>query len=771
MKTQLGRILWRYQRPFFHHLCRPYRIAIGNSAQQPLSACYAHSYRARRTVAIAETVTPTSRPIKKDDPQPINLQQDDTLRTTTEKWLKETDNDVVWTASHVAMARNLLSRWLTSKITKKKQEGDDENDEQAARFVALILRQWLHRTSSARSSVNNKELNEYFHRVLWRQSSPDQAVKLFQEFNATKEPFLQPGPRAYSMVFEKLLKQADQPETLVKAEKIMEEFFEQTFPREIEADALVALNSFLNILAEASKHDEEAPIKARDYLMSCRRLDVRSYAAVLKAFANSSRKDAGKRSYKLLERMLHQRKVPYNRVCFNLCLQALGKAGEGDNAKELLWRMHRFYTLDGYEEARPDHYSFLAAINAYAKGDEPEKAQGLLETMATIKDTFSEYAKSDSLRPTTEIYNAVLDGWARQQNCGEKVEKLLGHMENLYRDGDEHVRPSLESYTLAIRAWGNKSKDAPDVAERITDIVRRMDTLAKAGRRDLEPNTITYATLIHAWAQSSDNKNSPDNALTVLRHMEKLQRESAKSPVAPNIVVFNSVLHAFVRKGRLDEARALLEEMKSRSSLGGNTSNPSVNFRPDAISWGTMIAGYRHSKDPDAGKHVDELLTELETLYGSSGDASLKPTDRIYASVIFTHGLHGSAADAEAAFFRMVDRFQDSSVHGAQPPTTFVCNALLKVWSQSDDPVAPQRAETIFRWMERQIEEGGDMAQDLRPDVMTCNLLVSIWEQSERRNASSHIQRLQENLVEKYPDLLKQARKLKKDGKTLSFDI
>jgi hypothetical protein len=110
-------------------------------------------------------------------------------------------------------------------------------------------------------------------------------------------------------------------------------------------------------------------------------------------------------------------------VCFNICLQALGNDGRGQQTEDWLWRMYRYYTLDGIEEARFDHYSFWAVINAYSKSDNPEKAEGMLETVSILKENGQ--LKIAAIRPTIEIYNAVLDAWARRKNSGDKVEELL----------------------------------------------------------------------------------------------------------------------------------------------------------------------------------------------------------------------------------------------------------------------------------------------------------------------------------------------------------
>jgi pentatricopeptide repeat protein len=638
-----------------------------------------------------------------------------------------------WKHSDVAMARNLLERWLTVAAA-------EIDTEKTARFATLILKRWLNQRDS--SDSDTRELMELFHRVLhlWQRStsqkSPDKAVNLLQTFQTQsllyEEPRLRPGPRAYSMVFQTLMKSADASyATKETANQLIQQLQMQT----LSPDTVVAQNSYLQFLGKkCGDVPEQAERFLRDEMVAP---NEKSYAAVLQAWANSSdRPDSARRACDLLDEMME--KGMMNQVCINICLHALGNAGYGQRAEDLLWSMQRLYS-DGKMEARPDAYSFLAVINAWAKSNNPEKATAILEHMLQQQDTHE-------LGHTSAVYTAVMDAWARRQNSGPQVEALLHRLEGLYYTTGGAVRPCRKAYTIAIRAWGRtETLEAPD---RATEIFRQMEALSKTGREDLAPCTIAYSSLIHAWAQSSRN-DAPQRAMTILRHMEKVYRETGRPLVVPDTVTFNTVLSAFAKHGRADEARGLLLEMKSRSINGGGGI---VGVRPDAISWATVIHAFSKSRRSDAGAQLNRLLHELEDLYDATGDTSLKPTPRIYAAVISAHARNTEAA--EAVLWRMVDRYRQSvsdshSISAAvhDPPNAYVCNALLQVWSQSDDPVAPRRAESILRWMEDQVE------CDLRPDKSSFNYVLRTWEQSKRRNASNHIERIRAEIESKYPHL------------------
>ena len=266
---------------------------------------------------------------------------DDGLQATTVRWLREqstvtTANAMSWKHSDVAMARNLLERWLTVAAA-------EIHTEKTARFATLILKRWLNQRDS--SDSDTRELMELFHRVLhlWQRStsqkSPDKAVNLLQTFQTQsllyEEPRLRPGPRAYSMVFQTLMKSADASyATKETAKQLIQQLQMQT----LSPDTVVAQNSYLQFLGKkCGDVPEQAERFLRDEMVAP---NEKSYAAVLQAWANSSdRPDRARRACDLLGEMME--KGMMNQVCINICLHALGNAGYGQRAEDLLWSMQR----------------------------------------------------------------------------------------------------------------------------------------------------------------------------------------------------------------------------------------------------------------------------------------------------------------------------------------------------------------------------------------------------------------------------------------------
>lgn len=707
----------------------------------------------------------------------------DSLKRTTVQWLQTKDRiDDNWNPRNAAMTRHLIENWIAATKTASGGNVPPNNNNSsdlavAVRFATVLLKHWLHSRATnpqplpvradgeerfarllspprhqQQHQSHDASFMELFYRVLhlWQRHShaltaaPFQAADLLRTFHSysldsnKNALHLQPGPRAYSMVFETFKTASTSHVDIVALQDLADPLIQQLLQQCADVsthysleDAAVARNSYLHFLAHRCNLPEQVELFFREEITSSPvstlvtiATRTKSYAAVIQAWANAGRSD---KALAILDEMIRDLNA-VNLVCCNICLNALGYAGKGQEAETLLCRIRGLLSQEESDgtsntSVRLDEYSYLAVINAWAKSNQVEKAMCILEQM--LLDTH--------VQPTSAVYTAILDAWARRPNSGPQVEAMLYRMEELYATTGK-ARPCSKAYTIAIRAWGTTS-DNVDAPDRATAILHQMEVLSKSSpdRHDLAPCTIAYTSLIHAWAQSA-RSDAPHRAVRILRHLDQKYSETADSRFMPDTIVLNTVLNAFAKHGLATAARSLLNEFKGQLFTGLSQGS---RLRPDSISWATVIQAFRNRRSPDSGTIAKELLLELEELYAKIGDNSMKPPASMYASVILADSLDTDAAEAE--FFRMVDRYQ--SKLSDVSPTAIVCNALLYVWSQCDDPVAPHRAESILFWMKK--ESTGENALDVLPDVTSFNLVVKTWEHSKRRNKDNHVKRLE----------------------------
>ena len=102
-------------------------------------------------------------------------------------------------------------------------------------------------------------------------------------------------------------------------------------------------------------------------------------------------------------------------------------------------------------------------------------------------------AGHEGLRPTTGIFNAVINAWARSREpiAPMRAEQILEWMDKLYRNGNLDIQPDKYTFNTVIHAWAKLGgKEAAEKAQQLLDNMHRMN---KAGNTNARPDTITVS--------------------------------------------------------------------------------------------------------------------------------------------------------------------------------------------------------------------------------------------------------------------------------------
>ena len=179
--------------------------------------------------------------------------------------------------------------------------------------------------------------------------------------------------------------------------------------------------------------------------------NVRTWGAVLRAWADSGQPDSGEQAQRvldLLEQWYEEGKtaVRPNVVCYTTVMSAWGRGNASpkialDNVERILKKMETIYeeTLD--LDVRPNKITYVTAIDVFTrkcKNNSASRAQGVVERMMQL------YSKGVGFdRPTRIIFNALVNAWSRsnEENAAANAEKIFRWMESQYRSGDNFVKP------------------------------------------------------------------------------------------------------------------------------------------------------------------------------------------------------------------------------------------------------------------------------------------------------------------------------------------
>jgi pentatricopeptide repeat protein len=633
------------------------------------------------------------------------------------------------TREQARLATSVLQRWVAEAT-----HGENElmKDTKMMGQLPRVLIMWK-QVKNRRRIVNlsRRRLNKSAEVV----EPTVQLLQMFAEaYDVTGNEVFFPTDQCFAITFDTLGLSPNIDHTLEVVQDLLTQCCQHAEKRGRIPD-LVCWNAALHAIAKCSPYNPKAPELVEDFIQGLPHSPtVRTWTAALYAWARCTQEEgAPSRAQSILDHLVNEGQA--TTVAFNLCIDAWSKHGQPAHAEATLHSLLQEYeqatTPTAREALRPSDLSFLAAINSWAKSQDPraaEKAEELLKHMQRLLNS----GEHPGLKVSTQVFSAVLDAWARQPNAGPKVESLLTGMEHLNEvNPDEGTALSLQTYSIAINAWANTNTyEAP---ERAVKLLHRLEELSSQGNPALIPNAMTYTSAIRAW-NKSNRDDAPLRAVSMLNRMWRLAEGARPKPsaVAPNTVTYNVVLHILASHGKIREIQELFNQMREKSD--------DWNVLPDVVTYGTIMNAYRQSRQSNSGVKASSLLMEMEEKY-RLGNAALKPNPTIYSTVLAAWGSSGhreAAIKANEIFWQLVERYEKDE--NDIVPTQQVCNAALSAWARSDEALAPEQAEKVLRWMK------GQRSKHIHPSVVSYNHVLMAWAHSERNQAFSRIKELIEDM-------------------------
>jgi len=328
----------------------------------------------------------------------------------------------------------------------------------------------------------------------------------------------------------------------------MEELYEKTGIEVIGPDSR-SYTKAITAWSRKTMYHEDAPERALSLLSrmnsSCYaavKANAFSYTAVVETFSNAG---APVQAEEIFEQMVLRYQESGDEIfkptvrSFNAVINAWAKSSQNNapqRAESILKRMDELY-LSGNADAKPNRVNFNCVIDAWGKSGDAKKAEELLQRMELRYENGDE-----DMKPNVRSFNTVMDAWAksRESDAGKQAERLMKQMEKLYLAGNVDVKPDVRSYNAVMNAWA-KSGD-PNAAQMATNVLERLERKYEEGDKDLEPDFYSFSTVIHAIARSNII-GKEEMAFKILLDMKKLYKagdENAK----PNLIIYNAVLNA-----------------------------------------------------------------------------------------------------------------------------------------------------------------------------------------------------------------------------------
>jgi hypothetical protein len=398
-----------------------------------------------------------------------------------------------------------------------------------------------------------------------------------------------------------------------------------------------------------------------------------------------------------------------NTLNFNKVLAQVANSGKiwsGLRAEDILNYMLELTFKRKNKDSEPNIITFNTVILAWANSGHTqagEKASDVLKRLDTLHDM----GLLDTVKANRITYNSIMNAYAKSSdvpNIGSMAEMYFEKLRKTFEEtGDENLKPDIISYATLISAWA-RSKEV-GAAKKAEGILLKMHADHTADVSNPKPNTVCFNEVLYGWARSSDPRAS-ERAEMVLQLMEDMNR-AGNLDVIPDTRTYNIVLLALANNPDLEapnRAMKFLDNMKAMSSS-----------KPDTVSYNTAISAFTKKGSVNAALNILEDIfvqreIELNSKFFSSLIYSLSQTEARDAPIV-----------AERIVSDLLER-QHSDV------TTEICNALIQCWGRSEisDPLrrAIRANEILTDMME------GKYSLYASPDVITFSSVIDIWAKS-----------------------------------------
>lgn len=280
-------------------------------------------------------------------------------------------------------------------------------------------------------------------------------------------------------------------------------------------------NNALQAWAQKSRKSQspDAPARAEALLDRMRRLhktadvpvkpDVTSYNILMDVWGHSAVPGSDKRVLAILQDMIaaEDGDIAPSTISYNIAINAFAQTGNFEKAEWLLQSMYEAYdqkqALWDHSVAKPNLVSWNSLLSAYAKSrnfDAVERAERALERMDTLYSSGVLEGKPDTIS-----FNCLLHCLAKssRNDAGVHCEQILEKMESRWAAGDKNVKPDFRSVGAAIQAWLKQNN-----LEKAEVLLCKMCRAYANGEESMKPSIETLRNLLEASRETSDSGES-----------------------------------------------------------------------------------------------------------------------------------------------------------------------------------------------------------------------------------------------------------------------
>lgn len=379
----------------------------------------------------------------------------------------------------------------------------------------------------------------------------------------------------------------------------------------------------------------------------------RTYTAVMNTIVRCAKKGEKVELAEELLGLAEEKGIVPDVFLLTSTMQVYANQGEAEKTEQLLQQLE--------EEGIANSAAYNSVIKAWkgsGASDAPERAERVLERMTAINlaDTIG--------------YTTVIAAYAQRGDfkSAEKAESLLQRMQTLRNEGNENVKPNVQTVNAVLNSWVQCGDTV-----RADAILQRMEQLSEAGETDISPTVVSYSTVINGWWKSNKN-NGPARAEGVFRRMVEAYK-AGNEGARPNAVSYVNLINAIIKSrdaNSAQRAEEILFEMYEQYQAGDTEVKP--NGRVVAL----VMDSWQKSGKREAGEKAEKLLNWLLEVYDKTGDKDFQPNEYVCSLAISAWSKSrsfGKAAHARGILQKMKALHKAGTM--SSPPNTHCYTAVI----------------------------------------------------------------------------------------------
>ena len=299
-------------------------------------------------------------------------------------------------------------------------------------------------------------------------------------------------------------------------------------------------------------------------------------------------------------------------IAFNGVISAWSRIRNTEKAEEVLWLMER--------TVRPlcthlipnaiSYNSVLHGIYRQSQSDAaPSRKDVALQKALAIVSYMEQNSRTSQpdIRPNAFSYHTLLKCWLQsgsvKETATQEAEKLLGKVEQLWRDGDISLERTNRVYNMILNAYAKTFSGRRFLSTKALDLLARMK---QSPHTECHPDIISYTSTLECIAQSSDPK-APDLADALLQEVKARYDSTKDANLRPNLRTYTMTIQTLARNnGNVARARELLTELVQQYESSGHD----VQLKPNTFPYNYVLNCAANTMDPEKKVAAFQIATQ-----------------------------------------------------------------------------------------------------------------------------------------------------------------